>query len=442
MLGDRDAYVLKICDSIETGKYRDMMSYREFKTKNSNGKMRHIESPSLFTRVLQHVFILLILPIYESKDPKISFNCKKGYGISANQKDKSLSHRIKSVMYDRRDLHYALHMDQRKCYEHMTRKIFRRALKHLTDDKELIDFGVEVTFHGESLPIGTPTSPLAHHIVMISFDRWLGTVTGPKFRYADDLVCFFATKEEANRAKWRIRNFWWYEYGLFAKRNPHIVDIDHAPLSFCGIVYRRNPGKDQMSHGKGYTKPRENIMKAAKECTDSKAWPSYYGILSKCDSYKTITSIEEDMNFADLASKIKITREFDAEPISLADLAKHRFNIYDFELKYGKDKTTGNTVPNWVRLLVGIKETDENGNYTKRYLRYCMKTESSAIVAYMAEIKNLVDSGYSVLPLDDCELENAAGFMFKGSTNRERYCSQSNIRLPNSSVFVAQQPAG
>ena len=442
MLADRDTYVLKICDSIETGKYKDMMSYREFETKNSNGKMRHIESPSLFTRVLQHVFILLILPLYESNDTKISFNCKKGYGISSNQKDKSLTHRIKSVMYERRDLHYALHMDQRKCYEHMTRKIFRRALKQLTDDRELIDFGVEVTFNGNSFPIGTPTSPLAHHIIMLAFDRWLGSVPGPKFRYADDLICFFPTKEEVNRAKWRIRNYWWYEYGLFAKRNPHIVDIDRAPLSFCGIVYRRNPDKDKTSHGKGYTKLRDNIRKAARECTDDNAWPSYFGILSKCDSFQTIISIEETMNFTDLATKIKIIRDFDAEPISLPDLAKHRFNIYDFELRYGKDKATGNQVPNWVRLLVGVKEIDESGNSTGRFLRYCIKTESSAIVSYMAEIKRIIDSGYSVLPLDDCELENAAGFMFKGSTNREKYCSRDNIRLPNSSAFCSLQPTG
>ena len=369
-------------------------------------------------------------------DPEISFNCKKGYGVSSNIRRNSLSHRIKHIIYDRRDLHYALHVDQRRCYPHMSPKLFRKALKQLTGDRELIDFGVNVTFNGKSFPIGTPTSPLAHHIIMLEFDRWLGSIPGPKFRYADDTVLFFRTREEANAAKWRIRNFWWYVYGVFAKRNPHIVDIDRSPLSFCGHVFRRNPDKDINSHGKGYTRPRENIRKATRGCTEDSSYSSYFGILSKTDSYMSLTSIEETMDFSKLTEKIKITREFDAEPISVAELAKTRFDIYDFELRYGKDKDTGQSVPNWVRLLVGVAETGDDGKATGRYLRYCTKTEASGVVAFMAEVKRLEESGEKVMPIMGCELENAAGFMFRGSTNREKYCTRENIRLPKSSSRV------
>ena len=434
MLADRDAYVLKVFSAIETGKYATMLRYREFETRNSNGKLRHIESPDLFTRVLQHVFILLIGPLYREKDPDISFNCKKGYGVASNNPRNSLSHRIKNIIYDRRDLHYALHVDQRRCYPHMSPKLLRTSLKNLTGDRELIDFGVNVTFNGKSFPIGTPTSPLAHHIIMLAFDRWLGSIPRPKFRYADDTVLFFRTKEDANAAKWRIRNFWWYVYGVFAKRNPAIVDIDRSPLSFCGQVYRRSPDKDANGHGKGYSRPRTNIRKAARECRSDTSWASYFGILSKTDSFKTMETIEERMNFSELTAKIKISREFDAEPISVAELAKSKFDIYDFELMYGKDKETGQSVPNWVRLLVGVAETNDAGEATGNYLRYCTKTEANGIVAFMAEVRRLEESGEKVMPIMGCELENAAGFMFRGSTNREKYCTRDNIRLPKSSV--------
>ena len=173
--------------------------------------------------------------MYRRLDPGIAYNCKEGYGITASDSRKSLIHFLKHNVYERRDLHYALTIDQRKCYEHMTRKLYRKALKMLAVDTELVDFAVNVAFNGNSLPIGTPTSPFVHHVIMLAFDRWLGSVPGPKARYADDTLILFRTREEANRAAWRIRNFWWYTYGILAKRNPQIIDIDSSPLSFCGM---------------------------------------------------------------------------------------------------------------------------------------------------------------------------------------------------------------
>lgn len=84
MLSHEDDYILDVASAVESRTYMDRISYNEFDTTNSNGKRRHIEQPSLFTRVLQHLFILFIKPAYDRLDPQISFNCKEGYGISAN----------------------------------------------------------------------------------------------------------------------------------------------------------------------------------------------------------------------------------------------------------------------------------------------------------------------------------------------------------------------
>lgn len=257
MLSDIDSYAESVLNAVSTGSYPELLAYREFDTVNTNGKRRHIEQPSLFTRVLQHLSIVLLKPLYDALDPHVSFNCKEGYGICASDRSKSLSHFIKYNVYDRRDLHYALAVDQRRCYGHITRKLYRKSLKRLTSDSGLIDFAVNVTFHGDSFPIGTPTSPFAHHVIMLAFDRWLGSVPGPKARYADDTVLFFRTSEEAAEAKWRIMNFWWYVYGIRAKRNPLIIDLDMSPLSFCGLVFRRNRDRTATSHDKGYCRGGE-----------------------------------------------------------------------------------------------------------------------------------------------------------------------------------------
>jgi len=425
MLADINNYVIEVFSTIETGDYAGKLSYRTFDTTNSNGKIRHIEQPSLFTRVLQHLSMLMLRPLYDRLDPYISYNCKDGYGIHSRNPHKSLSHFLKHNVYSRRDLHYALIIDQRKCYDHMTRKLYRHALKLLTNDSELIDFSVNVSFHGSSFPIGTPTSPFAHHVIMLAFDRWLGSVPGPKARYADDIILFVHTKEDANEAKWRIMNFWWYTYGLRAKRHPAIIDIDNSPLSFCGLVLKRNFS----AHDRGYCRPRANIRARARKCTSNESYSSYFGIFSNTDSFKFLRYMEEKMDFSELTGKIKISREFDAQPIGLPELARHVFNIYDFELRYDKEGK-----PNWVRLLVGVPEKDDDGNPTGNYLRYCLKTEAGAMVQFMELARQAIERGEARLPFDNVELENACGYMFKGSTEREMYCTRENIILPNSSV--------
>lgn len=425
MLADIDGYSIRVASAIESGSYLSMLSYREFDTTNSNGKRRHIEQPSLFTRVLQHLSIVLLRPLYDALDPRISYNCKEGYGISASNPSMSLSRFLKRNVYSRPDLRYALAIDQRHCYDHMTRKLYRRALKLLTRDAELIDFTVNVTFHGNSFPIGTPTSPFAHHVIMLAFDLWLGSVPGPKARYADDVIVFCHTKEEANAAKWRIANFWWYTYGLRAKRNPRIVDLDREPLSFCGLVIRRTPG----SHSLGYCRPRSNIRLRAMRCRSDASYAAYFGIFSHTDSFNFLKSMEYRMDFSELTSKIKIKRSFDAEPISLPELSRHVFNIYDFELRYDKEGKA-----NWVRLVVGIRETREDGTPTGNYLRYCIKTEADAIVQFIELARQEIDKGNARLPFDNVELENSCGYMFKGTTDRELYCTRDNIYLPNSSA--------
>ena len=75
MLKMIDLYAKKILESIESGSYIEKLKYRQLVKVSSKGKVRHIDSPSLFTRVLQHIFILLILPLYEKHDNFNGLNC-------------------------------------------------------------------------------------------------------------------------------------------------------------------------------------------------------------------------------------------------------------------------------------------------------------------------------------------------------------------------------
>lgn len=222
-----DININVLYNALIDGSYIIFLHYRKLIKINNDGKVRHIDSPSLITRIYQHTFMLKMRQLYDDIDPKIAYNCKEGYGITSKDKEKSLMYRLKSIYFDKRQYQYGLIIDQRHCYEHVTTKLFRKSLKRLTSDKEVIDFGVNVCMVNGNLPIGTPTSPFVHHVIMLEFDKFIKEICKDAVRFADDNFVPFQTKEEAQQAKWRIKNFWWYEMGIRAKHNTTAI----VPLS-------------------------------------------------------------------------------------------------------------------------------------------------------------------------------------------------------------------
>ncbi len=226
-LDNRPSNCKQLYSALKDGSYINILSYKYLEKTNKNGKDRDISSPTLETRIYQHLLLNLLEPTYYQKDNNYGLNCKKKSGITATDKKRSVVHKMKNIFYDRLDLSYCLVIDQRKCYEHIKEKYFRKAIKKIVADKKLIDFAVNVCFVNNKLPIGTPTSPFAHHILMLSFDYFAKSLTKECVRYADDNFLAFHTKEEAQQAKWRIKNFWWYECSrlFFIPRTKNSRDI-------------------------------------------------------------------------------------------------------------------------------------------------------------------------------------------------------------------------
>ena len=425
---DLDANLERIRDSMETGTYPSLLRYSHFRRRNTNGKMRDIAKPSFETRILQHYFLLLAMPDYERLDPDVSFNCKPGYGITANKKGKSVVKRLKHVMYDRRELKYCLVIDQRKYYEHITKKLVRNALEYMGLPEEVITFGLDVIFDRNSFPIGTPTSPAVHHMVMLAFDRWLGGIPGPKVRYADDCILFFRNKEEANEAKWRIRQFWWYNYGMIAKRHTvRIVDVDRHPVDFCGLVVHRNPGKGICDHDKGYCGVRRGIKRRMKDRLSERSWPSYYGILSKTDSYRTLKGVSEKMKLVDLAARVKVMSKLDCPALSQYDFYKYTFDVVDYEIR---KNSAGE--PEWCRLMMNLHVMKDGKPMIRRVH---MDGKYTHVVDFMSQLEAAYGPK-AFLPMEDCKFIKVDGPAFEGSI-------EMNEWIPDDpAVPVAASPYG
>ena len=403
----------KLYKALMDGTWKNNLRYRQLIKENNNGKVRHIDSPTLITRIYQHLLLNLLEPSYYSRDNLNGLNCKPGCGISSNNPRKSVLRKIKHVYYDRLDLNYYLVIDQRKCYDHITEKVFRKSLKTLTDDKWLIDFSVDVCFVDHHLPIGTPTSPFVHHVVMLSFDHYVKSLAPFSIRYADDNFLAFHTREEAQAAKWRIKNYWWYNLCIRSKRFSCSIRPMSCPCDFCGYVFHRN-NRGVCEHDKGYVRIRRSTAKRAMRCDNDKSWASYFGILRHADSYSLCKTIETKMKLRELTRKIKIDRSMDAKNIDVKDLIGTKFTIYNYDIRYNSQKE-----PNWIKCLVGVNETIDDIP-TGRVMAREFHGNYQNIIQFLLLCERQYDKD-TMLPIEDVEIENQCGYIFKNSTNQIKY---------------------
>ena len=399
---------------LQDGSWRKDLSYRKLERVNPDGKLRQIDSPTFRTRIYQHLLLNILVPFYQDKDNLNGLNCKEGCGITAKTPEKSVVRRMKHLFYDRRDLNYLLVIDQRMCYAHVSEKAVRMALKRLVSDKWLVDYAIGVSFVNGRLPIGTPTSPFIHHVLMLSFDFHIRTFAPFSVRYADDNCLAFATKEESNAAKWRVKNFWWYSLGIRAKRHTVKVQPMSVPLDFCGFVFHRNPAG---SRDKGYTTIRRSTAERAKQCRSNESWASYFGQMKHADCYSLMRKIEKTMKLRELTQKIRIDRRMDARHIDVRDLCGTPFTIYDYEVRYNSQKEA-----NWIKCLVGVDETGE-GEKTGRMLAYEFHGNYQGIIQFLLACEKEYGKK-AILPLEEMELENQCGYIFKGSTNQFKYIDE------------------
>ena len=399
------------------GTYVEHLSYVQLEKVNKNGKHRKIDSPTLITRIFQYVFINKVRPIYDRLDNLTALNCKDGCGLNASDKRKSVRHRVKSLFYDRRDVHYLAIVDQRKCYEHVKTLVFRRMMKTIVSDKWLIDFGCAVTMVDGKLPIGTPVSPLAHHIIMLAFDLEMARSYPFYVRYADNILIGCNSKADATDALWRVRMRWWYEMGIRANRKESkVLAVDGTWIDFCGTVYHRCKDKSFFDHGKGYAIVRKSTAESARKSTPMN-WGCYYGQLVGADTYNLMKSIErKNMKLSELTSKIRIDRSMDAPQVQPKDISGITLDVIDYQIRQnskGQD--------NWVKLLLCFDEVDADGVVTGKKVLREMHGDYQGIIQFLRAAENALGGRGQVIPIEDARIVNSCGYIFEGSTNQMRY---------------------
>ena len=402
-LKDVDGLCASIEQRLKDGSWREDIEYRKLTKVNNNKKVRHIDAPTFRTLVYEHLLKNKLEPIYRRRDPLVSLNCKEGCGITPSAKHKELKS------------NYVL--------PRVKPSVLRKELKYLIGDKWLIDFAVELCFVDGQLPVGTPTSPLAHHILMLRFHEWLCQNTEWRLCYADNCMVACRTREEAQRMKWRIRQYWWYELKMRAKRtDTKVTNInDGRGFDFCGYRVIRNSDKSVTDTNKGYCLIRKDTLLRARKCESNESWGSYFGLMRHTDGFGEMVKIEKDMKLRELTKKIRIDRKMDAPNIKPLELARsgQAFTVFDYEIR--KSEKSGE--PNWIKMLIGMPEVTEDGELTGKIVAREVHGGMMGIVAWMVEAEKEYGKK-NLLPLEDVRIVDECGYIFEGSTNQMEYIDE------------------
>ena len=395
-----------IADIINSGKVSEYVKYIKLRRKNTNGKWRDIDAPTFFTLVMQHVWIMLVKPLYMAKETGIARNCIEGRGICSEDIDKGLLRPMRRLFYDQRQYTHLVCIDERKCYEHTTVKAYRKGMKTIGARRELIDFGEAVGFVRGILPIGTPTSPLMHHIAVYPFDVWLNGNYPHALRYADNVFVPVLSLEEGHQVMWRIKMNWWYELGVRSKSTEQrVVAINDKPVDICGFrICRFDPRKD--NHGKGLTRIRKSIWHNAIHADTKESWASYFGILSHADCYRSLVKKCKEMKLEELTSRCKLKRTMDAieyDPREVLEIGS--FDIIDYEIL--KDKKTHED--NWINLFCGRKKEGTN-----KLKAFAFHGNMKCIYMWIRMLEEEF-GGKSFLPIEDVRLIKRRGYLLDGT---------------------------
>ena len=160
---------------------------------------------------------------------------------------------------------------------------------------------------------------------------------------------------------------------------------------------------------------RRSTVNRARKCKTGKSWASYFGMLQHTDSFALMQDIERKMRLRDLTSKIRIDRRMDARHIDIKDLLGVVFCIYDYEIRYNSQKEA-----NWIKCLVGVDELTPDGEKTGKTLAYEFHGNYQGIIQFILSCEKEYGKS-AMLPLEEMEIENQCGYIFKGSTNQITY---------------------
>lgn len=234
----QEEYIMWLYEKLKNGTYKHS-GYTVFYV--TEPKLRKIEKSIYLDRIVHRWVVDNFLETYFVPTfINTSYACLKGRGMHKACLDvqKAMQH-LERTWKD----YYILKMDVRKYFQNIDKGVLYKILVKKIQDTKLLWLLKEIIYSNEGntgLAIGNYTSQMFANIYLNEIDQYIKHVIHCKyyFRYLDDSICMFKTKEEAKEALEKIKKFLWNKLKLELNEKTQIFKNKQG-INFCG--YKINP---------------------------------------------------------------------------------------------------------------------------------------------------------------------------------------------------------
>ena len=229
----QEEYIMWLYDKLKNGTYHHS-GYSVFYV--TEPKLRKIEKSIYLDRVVHRWVVDNFLePYFVPTFISTSYACLKERGMHKACLDVQSTMKHLSRTWKE---YYILKMDVRKYFQNIDKDILYRILNKKIQDNKLLWLLKEIIYSNagkKGLAIGNYTSQMFANIYLNEVDQYVKHVLHCKyyFRYLDDSVAMFKTKEEAKIALEKIRKFLKEKLELELNEKTQIFKSKQG-INFCG----------------------------------------------------------------------------------------------------------------------------------------------------------------------------------------------------------------
>lgn len=270
----REEYLQNLLNEIKNETY-EVSPYEEF-SRYTGGKVREIAKLPMKDRIVQHLLMLYLEPIFRENFIIDTYASIKGRGIHIGLK------RVKKALKKYKYKYY-LKLDIRKCYQSLDKEILKDKLRQKFKDEKLLKLLYKIidSYH-KGIPIGNYTSQYFNNFYFSEFDHWIKEIKRIKgyFRYRDDMIILSSSKEKLHNLFKEI-SVKISELNVQLKPNYQIYDIEKQGINFLGYIIYPNHIKIRKQIKNNFKKKISKLD--FKKERDFNVLGSYYGICSHAD---------------------------------------------------------------------------------------------------------------------------------------------------------------
>lgn len=220
--------------------------YRVFKVWEP--KERIIMALPFFDRVIQHMIVNFIEPIFEKRFLFHSYACRKGKGV--HEASKTLSKWLYELEVVQGKKIYAIKGDIHHYFQSVSHDILKAEIRRYISDKALLKILDRIIDHngifppGVGIPVGNLTSQLFANVYLNKLDQFVKHELKVKYyvRYMDDFIILSEDPAELRRILAIIEEFLRRELRLELNPKTTILAAKNG-INFVGYIHYKDHKK-------------------------------------------------------------------------------------------------------------------------------------------------------------------------------------------------------